>query len=84
MASTRGLSGNLRSELEHDPRDPFEVNREQAAGALRVLWGDSYAISVTETGFAAVRRHGQRVTLAAGTPDDLVREMHEDSAGGPR
>lgn len=82
MPSVRGLSGNLRSELEHHPRDPFEVNREQAAEAMAATWGEIYAISVTETGFKAVRRHGPRVTLEAGTPDELVREMREDTAGG--
>lgn len=63
-------------------RDPFEVDREQAAEALRLAWGGAYDISATETGFKADRRHGPRVTLEAGTPDELVREMREDTAGG--
>lgn len=80
--------GDVRDNLEHrrgDPperRNPFEVGRERAAEALQVAWADSYDISVTETGFAAVRKHGQRVTLEAGTPDELVHEMREDSSGG--
>jgi hypothetical protein len=79
MSDVRALT-DLRSELEHHPRDPFRVNREQAAEALAATaWGDLYVISVTETGFEAVRRHGQRVTLEAGTPDELVREMRDDS-----
>jgi hypothetical protein len=74
-------SGDLRSEPNARPRDPFTVNRKQAAEAMRVGWGESYAISVTRTGFEAVRRHGRRTTLTAGLPDELVREMREDSAG---
>jgi hypothetical protein len=76
----------VRDDFEHrrgDPpecRDPFQVDRERAAEALTATWGDSYAISATETGFKAVRHHGQRVTLEAGTPDELVREMTEDAA----
>jgi hypothetical protein len=80
--SVTGALDAMRAELEHRPRDPFEVNRQQAAEALAATWGETYAITATESGFAAVRRHGRRVTLQAGTPDELVREMTEDSAGG--
>lgn len=72
----------VRDELERQPRDPFAVDRVLAAEAMAATWGDLYDISVTETGFAAVREHGPRVTLEAGTPDELVREMTEDTAGG--
>ncbi len=74
----------IRSALEKRPRaaghDPFEVDAGRAVDAMRAAWADTYYIKACEGGYEATRRHGQRVSLTAATPDELTRALLADSA----
>lgn len=71
---------HIRRALERTPRDPFAVDAGRAVDAMRAAWGDSYYVTACEGGYEAVRRHGQRVSLTAATPDELTRALLSDSA----
>lgn len=81
MASVRGLD-DLRSELEHHPRDPFAVDPEQALEALRLEWGHSHSLTWHE-GLYCAQRIGPSgklygLVLTGQTPDEIEQELRRD------
>ena len=63
------------------PPGAFRVDAERALDALRLTWGDLYAISVSRTGeqeWRAVRHGRPGEELISTTADDLNHRMRAD------
>ena len=61
-------------------RDIFDVDTERALEALRLGWGDAYAIDYEDGLWTAVRRDAPELVITGVTPDELEAGMRADWA----
>lgn len=76
---------------ERQPRrGPFDVDTDRALEALRMAWGDVYAVSFDDAigigggRWQAWRLGGDGSRLAGATPDELNAAIRADWANGSR
>ena len=78
--------GTAASSPEAKQREAFDVDEERALEALRLVWGDAYAICFDDaigTGggrWLAWRLGGDASLLAGSTPDELNAAIRADCA----